>query len=503
MAYVPTPQDDEEKRRAAAGAPGMFGDTAPAAPTTSPKFVNVAEYLSKNPEASAQLGEAGSAKLTQQRTEAEGAVTEAGNKFTQDVSAGTTNLDQGMLDTALSNPETFVQSPENTAKFLAMRDASYKGPTSLQSTSYFAPAQSKVTGLGTTATGLGTEAGRSALVGSLSDHPTAGKTSLNQLLLQGNAGAAQKIQDTAGTFKNVEDQWNQLLQNAPQSAEAARAATDAARTTTQSRLGDTTNTFKTGLSNKLATATNERDAFNLDYQNIDNELAKGGTGLSQAQLDKLGIKDAYPYLSKLEQFNRPTALGYYNAPTPLTNYVQPGTPNSNVPTMGGVASPEDYAREAALQQLSGNDLGLADQPENAYTANGRLPTVDYMGAFGQAGTSLQNFDKNWTPKVAGYAPDDISQLYAVQGRQGIGTSTPGSYYTDPHAGATPSGGFGIAPAPTGWDSNTPPPYPQPTSNPPGQLVNPTWNPYTGQWQGAQLQPNTPPPTSGGGRRVTY
>lgn len=507
MAYVPMNQDDEEKRRAAAGgAPGSFGDTTQAAGTTQPKFVNVADYLNKNTEGSAQIGEAASNKLVAQRDEAGNQVTDSGNKFNQDVSSGTTNLDENLLGNALSKPEDFVQDPNNTAKFLAMRDASYKGPASLQSTSYFAPADTKVSGLKTTAEGLGTEAGRNALVSSLSDHPTQGKTSLNQLLLQGNPAAAEKIQNTAGTFKSVEDQWAQLLANAPSTVDAARAATDSARTTTQSRLGDTTKGFTTGLTNKLNTATNERDAFNLDYQNIDSELSKGGTGLSQVQLDKLGIKDAYPYLSKLEQFNRPTALGYYNAPVPLTNYVTPGSPNSNVPTMGGVSSPEDYAREAALQQLSGNDLGLPDQPETLYSANGRLPGVDYMGAFNQGGTSLQNFDKNWTPKVAGYGPDDINQLYAVQGRQGIGTSTPGSYYTDPNAGATPSGGFGIAPAPEGWDPQQPPPYPQPTSNPPSSLINPQWNPYTGQWGGAQLQPNNPPPQgtpTNPNRRVTY
>lgn len=509
MAYVPMSQDDEERRRAESGggALGSFGSSQGAAAPTAPKFVNVADYLSKNPEGSAKIGEAAAGKLVEQRDAASGAVTESGNKFSTDVSAGTTNLDQGLLDSALATPETFVQDPNNTAKFLAMRDAAYKGPNSLQGTDYFAPTQSKVSGLGTTRDSIGTEAGRDALIGSLSTNPTRGKTSLNQLLLQGNDAAAGKIQETAGTFKGVEDQWAKLLAEAPASADAARAATDATRTTTQGRLGETTTAFKGGLSNKLASAENERNAFNLNYGNIDNKLngQHSGSDLTQRELDDLGISDAFPYLSKLNDFNSPGALPYYGKSKPLSNYVYGGSANTNTPTTGSVASNEDYAREAALQQLSGNDLGLADEREAEYAANGRLPTVDYRGAFGDAGSTLQSSDEGWRP--IGDPTVDTNMLYNIQARRGINSGDPtggtpsNAYYTDPAVGATPGAGYTMAPPPEGWDTNTPPPYGAPTSNPPPGLINPRWNPYTGQWEGARNQPvNPPPPPPGGGRR---
>jgi len=524
MAYVPQQQDDEDKRKleAGGGALGSFGSTQGAAAPTTPKFVNVADYLSKNQEGSANIANAAAGKLEQQRDEAGGLVSGAGTKFNSDVSAGTTNLDQGTLDSALSSPETFVQDPNNTAKFLAMRDAAYKGPQSLQSTDYFAPADTKVKGLSATATGLGTEEGRNALVQSLSDHPTQGKTSLNQLLLQGNPESAQKIQDTAGTFKSIEDQWAQLLANAPSAVDTAKATTDATRTTTQGRLGDTTGQFKTGLNDKLGAANAERDQWNTNYTNLNNKLNNSANGqgvdLNQLDLDTLGIGDAFPYLTKLNAFNQD--LSKYGGPIPLSTYVgSQGNANTNIPTLGGVASPEDYAREAALQQLSGQDLGLADTPEAQYKSNGKLPSgIDYKGAFGQAGTTLSaseaDFLKNLAtnyPQPGADSSDFYSKYYPATGHQA--TTNPAftpdmsdnpygnidfqqnhgqtynpenDYYTSVTAGNqngqeaptppvyTPPGTTPTYPTPTS---------PQPTGQPPdypgmGEWV---WDTSTGQW----------------------
>lgn len=508
MAYVPQTQDDEEKRRAEAGggALGSFGSTQGAAAPTQPKFVNVADYLSKNTEGSANIANAASGKLEQQRDEASTAANEAGTRFNQDVQSGSTNLDENLLGSALSKPEDFVKDPNNTAKFLAMRDASYKGPQSLQSTDYFAPTQAKVTGLGTTASGLGTESGRNALVQSLSDHPTQGKTSLNQLLLQGNPDSSKKIQDTAGTFKSVEDQWAQLLANAPGTADAARAATDVTRNTTQSRLGDTTGAFKTGLEGKVTAANTERDAFNSKFQNLDNKLASNQlTDFTVPELADLGISDSYPHLAKLNQFNQ--GLSRYGGPVSINNYVtNRGSANTNLPTVGGVASQEDYAREAALQQLSGQDLGLADTPEAAYKSNGALPGgVDYMGAFNQAGTTLQGNELDFLKNIAGNYPvqgadstDFYSKYYPasqhIPGSQWGASGGPDdlSYYTSV-SDATASQGF---------------PYPVPTSPQPSPDAK--WNPEMGTWltpdqagPGPTPPPETPaPPPTGPSQEPT-
>lgn len=518
MAYVPQSQDDEEKRRAEAGGTelGSFAGTQGSVAPTQPKFVNVADYLSKNAEGSANIANAAAGKLESQRDEASGAVTDSGNKFNTDVKAGEVDLDQGVLDSALGDSTNFVKDPNNTAKFLAMRDAAYKGPSSLQSTDYFAPTQSKVSALGTTASGLGTEEGRNALVSSLSDHPTQGKTSLNQLLLQGNPDAAQKIQDTAGTFKSVEDQWAKLLAEAPASADAARATTDATKATTNQKLGETTTAFKSGLNDKVATANNERDAFNNNYLNLEKGLndTPSGLTLTQKQLDDLGIGDAYPYLAKLGAFN--DQLGKYGGPVPLSNYItRQGNANTNIPTVGGVASSDDYAREAALQQLSGQDLGLADTQEQAYTSNGNLPSgIDYKGAFGKAGDTLKADELDFLKNIAGNYPapgadssDFYSKYYPATQHVNpddygaINSKWDSTYYTSPTQGATPPSGYEIAPPPEGYTGA--PQYPNPTSNPDPGLVNPRWNPYTGQWEGARLAPPTPPPPGNGGGRHTF
>lgn len=508
MAYVPTNPDDEEaKRRAAAGnPPGAFGDTTPSSTPTHTNFVNVSDYLDKNPGAGEHIGDLATDKLTTQRDEAMGSINDAKTGFGQQVQAGGMKLDQSVLDNAFSSPETFTQDPNNTAKFLALRDAAYKGPNSLQESDVFAPTQSKVTALDQTGAGLGTEAGRTNLVEGLSSHPTHGKSALNQLLLQGTPDAAQKINDTAGTFANVDDQWQKFVQDSPNQVSQVKSETDAARNATRAGLTDATKAFTDQLSAKTAKATGEHDAFNTNYTNLNNKLNDGHSGadLTAKELEDLGMKDAFPYLSKLNSFNQD--LDRYGNPVALSSYVTPGRADTNIPTAGNVASSQDYAREAALQQLSGNDLGLADTPENPYVANGKLPGVDYMGAFGAAGTRLQGQEadvlKNpadYYPVAAGVPTDDFwSKFYPAKSH-----SNADGYYTNPDTQATPVAGYQFAPPPAGWDANQPPPYPAPTSNPPANLTNARWNQYTGQWEGAQLQPNNPPPPQTGGGRVTF
>lgn len=534
MAYVPSnPDDDEEQRRqASSNAPGSFGDTTPTSTPTKTNFVNVSDYLDKNPNASEHLGDLASSKLTGQRDETIGALNEAKSNFGQQVQAGGTKLDQSVLDSAFSSPETFTQDPANTAKFLALRDAAYKGPQSLEQTDIFAPTQSKVSALHQMGEGLGTEAGRTKLVEGLSSHPTHGKSSLNQLLLQGNPAAAQKISDTAGTFKSVDDQWQQFMQDAPNQVSQAKSETDATRNATREGLTNATNAFTGQLTNKTNAATNERDAWNLNYTNTLNKLngSHSGSDLNAKELEALGMKDAFPYLSKLNSFNQD--LDRWGNPVNLGSYTSTGRANSEMPTMGNVASAEDYARERALQELSGMDLGLGDTQENPYRANGVMPTVDYMKAFGDAGTRLKGQEADILTHPEGYYPigegvptDDFwSKFYPAKSHYNTTeeaynaatgfTNTPGyylpgtqtrtpydpsaNYYTNPTANATPVEGYKFSPPPAGWDANQPPPYPAPTSNPPSGLVNATWNQYTGQWEGARLQPNNPPPTNGGG-----
>lgn len=502
MAYVPNQEEEENQASGGAGQPGMLGGSRPSGGPSRSSFVNVTEYLNKNPNEGENLVSRVVGNLEQERNETQTAINSADEQYGQRVQSSSVQPDNDFLSSAFSKPEEFVKDSSNVAKFQAMKNAAYNGPMSLEETDLFAPVQSKVDALKTKGSSLGTEAGRNAVLSPLSARPSAGKTSLNQLILQGTPDAAQKLQTAAGTFPAVEEQWNQVRQQSGQKAQTAKTNTDAARTAATTGLKNTTDTFKTGLTGKLNQATTERDAFNSEYQALMSALMdQGGMNLRPEQLSKLGMADAYPYLSKLNDFNQAQGLNYYNSTTPLSSFVTPGKANSALPTLEGVASPEDYAREAALQQLSGADLGLPDQMAARYTPDGKLPTVDYMSAFKTAGERLKSLDSSWTPKVAGYGPDDMSMLYAIQGRQSVP-----DYYTSPDANATPTKDFGVAPPPNGWDPNTPPPYPVPTSQPASNLINPQWNPYTGQWEGVKLQPNTPPPTtttSGDGPRIFY
>lgn len=501
MAYVPRPEDEEDQEGQPGGQPSLLGGGRQSAGPSRGEFTNVTEYLDKNPNEGQNLADMAGDRLTAQRDEASQAVQQAGQSFGQRVQEGSSQFDEDLVGRATSSPESFVQNPDDVSRFTALRDAAYKGPSNLEETDLFAPAQSKVNALKSTAESIGTEAGRNQIISPLSSRPSAGKTALNQLLLQGNPDSAQQLKAVADTFPGVEDQWNQVRSQAGQNAQTARTGTDEARTKTRAALDTAKTGFTSGLDQKLASKTSERDAFNLGYDQILSDLLdKGGMNLRADQLQSIGAQDAYPYLSKLNSFNQD--LTRWGNPTPLSSYVNVGAANSNIPTRESVAGAEDYAREAALQQLSGQDLGLPPEMVAAYIANGKMPTMDYMGAFNTAGSKLQGLDAdilanpaNFYPVGPGASTDDFySRFLTAKAHAG----TP-DYYTSPDATATPQT-LNLAPAPEGWDPNSPPPYPVPTSEPPQGMVAERWNPYTGQWEGAMLQPGNPPPTppTGGG-----
>lgn len=505
MAYVP--RDDEEQQQQEGGSqPGFLGGGRQSSGPSRSSFVNVTDYLTKNPNEGENLVNRVVGNLESEKAGVQSDITKAGEQFGQRVNSGKMDLDENFLKSALERPEEFVQSDDNVARFEAMKNAAYKGPQSFEETDLFAPVQSKVQALKTKGESIGTEAGRNAVLSPLSERPTAGKTALNQMILQGTPDAAGKLSAAAGTFPAVEEQWNQVRQGAAPKVAGAKAATEATKKTTNERLTASTDKFKGDLQGKVNSATNERNAFNTDYEAILASLSdKGGLDLRPEQLEKLGLKDAYPYLSKLQSFNDSRGLAYYNQKVPLSGYVVGGNAATNTPEAGSVASAQDYAREAALQKLSGMDLGLPDQMTGSpYQMNGQMPNVDYMGAFRSAGERLKGLDASWRPSAAGYSVDDVAQLQAIQSRRGISSGTPNdSYYNDPQAGAAPLPDISVAPPPAGWNPAQPAPYPQPTSAAPSNLVNPRWNPYSGQWEGAQLQPGNPPPAGGGGGRATF
>jgi hypothetical protein len=372
MAYVPgSPDDEEAKRRAAAGnPPGSFGDTTPTSTPTKTNFVNVSDYLDKNPEASAHIGDLASGKLASQRDEAQSALDAAKSGFGQQVESGSTKLDQGTLDSAFGSPETFVQNPDNMSKFFAMRDAAYKGPQSFETTDSFAPTQAKIGGLSQTAEGLGTEAGRNALVGGLSTRQTTGKTSLNQMLLQGNPGAAQKVQDTTNSFKGVEDQWQDFTKQAPGQVAQAQAVTAQAKGAAHQGLSAAQTALQDVISGKLNTAKGQFDKYNQ---------TAGGLNTAATNVDSA----FQAFLARNPQVK---LEGSSNALAPWLN-LQGST---NTPTASNVSSGQDFAREAALEQLSGNQLGILNNGESGQAGQFNVPGLPTGDVAGGVTANLQN-----------------------------------------------------------------------------------------------------------------
>lgn len=519
MPYVPQDEDKEKEQTAEGGQPpAEIGQGPTSATPTKSGFVNVDEYLSKNPNEGENLTNRVISNLESQKGEAQSAVTDAGNQFGSLVDSGSVKNDADFLGRAFSSPETFVGNNDDVARFMAMRDAAYSGPKSLQETDLFAPAQSKVDKLKVTGESIGTEAGRNALLNPLSPKPTAGKTALNQLIMQGTPNAAKRLEDTGKSFPAVEQQWQGIIAQGNQRATAGQQETEATKTATRAGLQSSQDAFKAALQDKVGKATSERDAFNTQYNTLRKSLAdEKGLSLRPEDIKALGLSDdAYQYLAKLNQMNM--QMGDFGTPVSTGNYILGGRAASNIPTAPTVAGSEDYAREAALQRLSGMDLGLPDLQEPGYRMDGKLPGFDLTGAFKAGGDTLQaadradltahdvNMDRSiaegtlygWVPRD-GYDPSQ--DLF--KSAEAVKRLHDPSYYTTPSTNAAPLPDIPMAPPPAGWDPNQPAPYPRPTSEQPSNLINAQWNPYTGQWEGVQLQPINPPPSGGGGGFHTF
>lgn len=409
MAYVPsTPEDEESKRRAAAGtAPGSFGDTTPTSTPTKTNFVNVSEYLGKNPDASKNLGDMAVGKLEGERDAAKGAVLDTQSKFGQQVEGGSTKLDNDFLSGALSNPTGTTSNPESMAKFMALRDASYKGPQNVETTDLFAPTQSKVTALGQRAQSIGTEAGRNSLVEGLSVNPTKGKTSLNQLVMQGNPEAAERVSNTAGTFKDVDYQWQDFLKAAPGQVSQAKADTSAARDATRSGLQQTMNSFSQQTKDASQQAETARQTKNQGISDTFGKLSSPETLLPE-EVSRLGVDPSQiaNYNTVNRAFGAYTDMGLGTAPVAFGQSASP-TYDGNTPTAESMARPEDFQRDAALEALSGISFGLNNDQANlagTYKPGEAGITYPWQQDYSHNVDTLKGMDK------AKYAQDNLAAM---------------------------------------------------------------------------------------------
>lgn len=444
MAFLFDNQDEEDKRKAGmAPQVGGTGQGGPAAgqaapqgssgPSTQRQFVDINAYLDKNQEQTGQLADKVAGNINEAGTKLRGDISNAETDFNKRADEGSTSFDENFFKKAMDNPADFVKNSDDVNRFTRMRSLNYGGPHDITDVAADLPGRVK-SETDRYKQDVDTSAGRKQFLQGLYPSSTPGMLTLDEALLGGNQEARAKLTGAASQFGTINQFLDDTTGRVKAKGEAAQAATDTARNTTTERL-----TGEQGVIPQYQKSLNER--LQAAYTDADQRAAKAqdtlkglqGTksgqlnvddqtlaelGMSREDLDKLRFNTRE--LKMAGKFFDPSAgggmIGIPERPNPLngevSRYWQSGDPAYyNVdfdPTQFGtqrnaqasfgmneLAGADDYAKAAALAQLSGQqDLGFLSQANADKAGTANLDTYDFNGGGAGGAASAQLKEKD-------------------------------------------------------------------------------------------------------------
>lgn len=326
-------------------------------------FATVQDYLGANKPQGEDLGQKFTSSLDTSANQEKSTIGQSAQQAQNDITAGTTNYDANLVNSAVSNPTDVANNSDQLGSFLKQWNASYTGPSSFETATSYTPAAAAANEASQKQAEVGTAGGQQQLIQDQFGVYGQGNKGLDQAILQ-NSSFYPKVQDEANNFKSVQDYLGDNSTNLSNLAQTAQAQTDATKQQTQNAFTGSLANFKGGLDTRTATARQDaNDAIAAEQK----ALASGDPAQINATLSKISPdpavnKSISDYLSSLDK-------NYGMIPKIDPSYF--GNPNVDI-TNGNVANSNDYAKAAALQKLTGVDysgvLNPADQSK-AGTAN--------------------------------------------------------------------------------------------------------------------------------------
>jgi hypothetical protein len=391
MAYVYDPSlSDEENKKLEEGqqpAPqggggGVLTGEAPAAgaPVSSGSgFTNLQKYLEANKDKGAQIAGQIAQSLNETATGARGATEALAQKGQEVIQSGSVAPKPELVQEAVTKPVEFTQDPAKLQEFTKMRTAQYAGPQSYTDLPEYETAQSKTAQAVERGKQIQTESGRMQLMRDLMTVPGQGKTALNQFLVQGEPTAASTIAATAPQFADLESYLSGTGNTLAEAIAQGKAQTESARTGVQEALygqESPITSLQKSIQERTVAAEAERERVNTIIQNARAKLALGQP-LSGMEYTAMGL---YPQqYDVLEQAQ--TNLGKWYAPEmgvmpeDLSRFMSGYRLGETPAEASRIATPEEYAREAALEKLAGSDLNVLQNEAAAQAGTYQAPTT--------------------------------------------------------------------------------------------------------------------------------
>lgn len=182
-----------------AGGPAQTSqNAAPSTPSSSGQFTNVQAYLNANPTSAQTLGSNIGGQIDTATQTASDTIANNEKNFENQVTAGTDTYNPDLVNSAVTNPTSFVANDANMQKLAAMRAGTYSGPTDWSASGNAQNALDAQSRADQVAQLGGTAAGRETLIQQQPGQATsAGNLNLDQFLVQNTPGALDTITGAA------------------------------------------------------------------------------------------------------------------------------------------------------------------------------------------------------------------------------------------------------------------------------------------------------------------
>lgn len=373
----------------AASAAGAAANPSASATPGASQFVGISDYLNANKPQSAKLASQVSGYVSGLGDQARTAVNSGQQGFNQAVDQNTVGLDQNLLEQAKSDPNQVASDQAKLSEFKKERDASYKGPSSFDTSSFYQPTNQAVTKATTAAGNTGTEQGQKDLLSQLqsSKKGTVNKGALafDSALLQADPNAKTTLAATRTNLADLPGKLTAAQQAALDKVAQANATTDATKASVQGAFTGQ-NGVQTLLQNQLQQKASDAIGQSKAQAEQTDQLLKSGATPNDDQLGLLGInRDQWNQLTGDRSYLQET-YGV-NPYSDLSTYATVKDPSTQINAQN-IASADDYARYGALNQLMDTQNTFLSDPTKAGTANLDSLDFNYGGASGDIKNSI-------------------------------------------------------------------------------------------------------------------
>lgn len=408
--------------------------TSTAQPTnqnrSSGTFTNLNRYLEANRAGAANIGNRVATEVGNQASQATKDINQSGADFGRRVQEGTNQFNEGLVNEATTDATNFINDPNKVSQLQKQKSGQFGGPTSFSDSTEVQKALAAKQKAEEAAQLTGTVGGRQELIRSTNKaNPySQGGLSLNQFLVQNNQGALGQVLDSAKASKGLGGQLDATQTGADAAVKTGQEISNKTGLQTNQKLTGAVGDFRNKLGQKATQLSQEEQA----QQAAITQAFGGGTAenpqartltrnaftsagnaaqfpdVSDEILAKVGLsRDQY---NQLQQLNS-EVVGSGRAGINPLDFVQN---TQGQYTEGGVASAQEQAYLAALQQLAGTNQQLNS---GGFAGNSRFDLQSALNALlSQTGGGTFNPE---TGEVTN--PDGTTLGGGVGGLTGVGT----------------------------------------------------------------------------------